>query len=277
MKKTIIAPMAFGILVASAQTKEHTQESRAEATAEARADGNVEKQTVTVTSDGINTTKTTTTVRNGVKEVVTEITDAQGNTRRIPDDAAEKNAPDHKKDNEAKKPSSDADGNGHPWIGVHVKAASPELRSQLNLAENDGVVVVELAPNGPAAKAGLQINDIILTLEKEPISSPQDLREALHQHDVGETVALEIIRRGEKKEITVTLEAQPTQQQEKNPRAPKQPNGAKTNRNAHAEAHAGTNFDDVLENPRIPEDVKNRIREMKKHMEELQKKHQFPR
>ena len=68
-----------------------------------------------------------------------------------------------------------------------------------------GVVVLEVAKNSPAEKAGLQKGDIIVSLGKEDISSIAEFRYELYKHAPDETVNVKFFRNGKEKEVKVKL------------------------------------------------------------------------
>jgi membrane-associated protease RseP (regulator of RpoE activity) len=245
--------------------------------ARAEASGGSEsshKQTVTVTSDGKRTVKKTVTVRDGVEEVVVEITDENGKktTTRNPG----------KSGGAGDKPEAG------PWLGVRVKEAPAVVRDQLGLENDEGVVVDVLAPDGPAAKAGVQVNDILLKLAGRKLSRPEDVEAELRSRKIGESVAVELLRKGQRHTLDVTLAARPADQAagEPPPAAmellPKAGAGtaghggsggasAKVEIETNGDASAG--LDAVLDNPNVPEDFKKTVREMKEKLREFEKQH----
>jgi len=83
-------------------------------------------------------------------------------------------------------------------LGVAVEPPSPALAAQLDLAKGQGLVIRSITPDSPAAKAGLQVNDILLTLGgKEVPSDP-----AAFQKLIGElktdSVEATVLRKGKK-------------------------------------------------------------------------------
>jgi S1-C subfamily serine protease len=95
--------------------------------------------------------------------------------------------------------------NGGPWIGVSTMPNSPGLARTAGLKTSEGLVVFKVAPNSPAATAGLQEGDVILQADALAIKSPEDLQKAILSHKIGDHITL-IIQRGAAKK-TVTLEA----------------------------------------------------------------------
>jgi S1-C subfamily serine protease len=72
------------------------------------------------------------------------------------------------------------------------------------LSRHTGVMALHIEPNGPAAAAGVQENDIIVEFDGGPISKVDDLHRALTEERVGKAVRLVILRGLEKMELMIT-------------------------------------------------------------------------
>jgi serine protease Do len=95
---------------------------------------------------------------------------------------------------------------GGNHLGVSVESVTRENMSGFNLrGEPRGVVVREVLENGPAAKAGLQKNDVILRFDGEQISSAQKLQRLINESAPEHTARLSISRSGAEQELSVTL------------------------------------------------------------------------
>ena len=88
-------------------------------------------------------------------------------------------------------------------IGAATQEITPTLAEGLLLPQRWGVVVVDVKPDGPAAAAGLQIQDIILTADDRRIETLPSLSAALYLHRLDQVVKLEILRGKEKKTLFV--------------------------------------------------------------------------
>jgi serine protease Do/serine protease DegQ len=96
------------------------------------------------------------------------------------------------------------------YLGVAVEPITAELAEALGLENNTrGVMVTQVTEESPAEKAGLERSDAILSVNKRPVASLQDLRLYVSQLAPGTEVAIEIIREGEPKTLTATLDALP--------------------------------------------------------------------
>ena len=92
-----------------------------------------------------------------------------------------------------------------PWVGIAVGPTDAVLRSQLRLPEGAGVVVTQVVPEGPAQQAGVEQDDILLSVNGKPIASGEDLDKALQSADPdGPPLTLKLLRAGESVEKQVT-------------------------------------------------------------------------
>ena len=91
------------------------------------------------------------------------------------------------------------------WLGVGTEEAPEALASQLKLKKGQGLVVTYVGPDSPAAKAGLQKNDVLLELDGQMLVLPAQLRKLVHNRIQGEEVILKILRAGKEEELKATL------------------------------------------------------------------------
>ncbi len=88
-------------------------------------------------------------------------------------------------------------------IGAGAQEITPTLAEGLHLPQRWGVVVDDVTPGGPAAAAGLQVEDIILTADDRRIETLPSLSSALYLHRLDQVVKLEVLRGSEKKILYV--------------------------------------------------------------------------
>ncbi|HXK10054.1 MAG TPA: trypsin-like peptidase domain-containing protein [Vicinamibacteria bacterium] len=81
-------------------------------------------------------------------------------------------------------------------IGVQVQTVTPTMVTALGLPHRYGVIVADVDPNGPAAKAGLQIGDVVLSANLRPVENVRQFSSSLYRIAVDATVDLEV-QRGE--------------------------------------------------------------------------------
>jgi S1-C subfamily serine protease len=75
--------------------------------------------------------------------------------------------------------------------------------------ETGGLLVTSLAPDGPAAKAGVLIGDVVLSLDGTAVAAPEDLLDLLTGSRIGHAATLQLLRGGSPAEATVTIGARP--------------------------------------------------------------------
>jgi Do/DeqQ family serine protease len=85
---------------------------------------------------------------------------------------------------------------GEDGFGLHVEPLSPGIADRLNLAVSQGVLVVDVAAGGPAARAGLRRGDVILEVGRQPVNDAQTFGQALAAIPPGETALLYLHRPG---------------------------------------------------------------------------------
>jgi len=99
--------------------------------------------------------------------------------------------------------------NGHVHrseIGVSAQTITPTLAAGLHLQQDWGVVLADVTPGGPAAKAGIQVGDVVLSLNGKPLENARQMEVNLYRYAVGEKVKLDVLREGEKMTYTVGVE-----------------------------------------------------------------------
>ena len=96
-------------------------------------------------------------------------------------------------------------GGRRAMLGITMQEITPELKQALDLAVDQGVLVVEVTPNSPAAKAGLKLNDVIVGIDGKEIKAPRDLADAIGELEPGKEVTLQIMRGKDKKEVKAKL------------------------------------------------------------------------
>jgi serine protease Do len=91
------------------------------------------------------------------------------------------------------------------FLGVETSQVPSVVSEQLGLAKGFGLVVDYVVPNGPAAAAGIQQNDILKLLNDQILIEPSQLRKLLQTFSEGTEVTLTILRKGQEQKITVKL------------------------------------------------------------------------
>jgi serine protease Do len=79
-------------------------------------------------------------------------------------------------------------------IGVFAQTITPGLAAGLRLPREWGVVVGDVYPNSPAARAGLRINDVILSVEGKPMENGRQFDVTVYQRPIGDSIGIEVGR-----------------------------------------------------------------------------------
>jgi serine protease Do len=93
-------------------------------------------------------------------------------------------------------------------VGVVIQTLTPDLARALQLPRTSGAIIADVAPGGPAQAAGLEVKDIVLTLNGKPIENARQFGVNIYRR-AGEEVTLEILRGGEKQTRTVAVLERP--------------------------------------------------------------------
>jgi serine protease Do len=98
------------------------------------------------------------------------------------------------------------DGHVHRGqIGVFVRTITPALAKGLRLSREEGVILEDVIPGGPADAAGLKVGDIVLTVAGRPVHNLREFALSLYRFKVGESAQLELLRDSKKLTMTVPV------------------------------------------------------------------------
>ncbi|MBD0687334.1 serine peptidase [Pseudomonas sp. PSB18] len=95
------------------------------------------------------------------------------------------------------------------WLGVVIQEVNKDLAESFGLEKPAGALVAQIQEGGPAAKGGLQVGDVILKLNDQPIIMSADLPHLVGALKAGAKANLEVIREGKRKNVELTVGAIP--------------------------------------------------------------------
>lgn len=98
-----------------------------------------------------------------------------------------------------------------PWLGVSVEDLTLPLQAYLGVNASTGAVIAYVYPGSPAAKAGLQVGDVVTALGGRPITSALDLTSATEAMRIGQVLTVTYDRGSTQSTARVTLTARPRQ------------------------------------------------------------------
>jgi serine protease Do len=97
------------------------------------------------------------------------------------------------------------------WIGVQIQNVTPDLADSMGLKQASGALVSEPQRDSPAAKAGVQSGDVIISVDGSPVHDSRELARRIGAMSPGATVKLGVIHQGQEKTLTLTLGTLPSE------------------------------------------------------------------
>jgi Do/DeqQ family serine protease len=105
-----------------------------------------------------------------------------------------------------------AEAGGHvrmPWIGARFQQVTPDIAEGLGLSRPRGALVVDVAKESPAARAGLKTGDLVTSIDDMDIDDPSSLNYRLATKGIGGTALIGVIRDGKEYGASLALEGAP--------------------------------------------------------------------
>lgn len=107
----------------------------------------------------------------------------------------------------------------HPFIGIQMVTLSPDVRESINADPNSGfsvesdsgVLIAEVVPGSPAARAGLRSGDVVRQVNGEAIENGQDVQNAVEANGLRRDLELRIERNGNDRTVSMRPEPLPAQ------------------------------------------------------------------
>lgn len=94
---------------------------------------------------------------------------------------------------------------GGGYLGVYLEEVTPERTKELGLQEERGAIVMKVVASGPAEKAGLKENDVIVSFNGRRVDSVRELQRLMSETPPDRTVQIEVIRGSAHQTLTATL------------------------------------------------------------------------
>lgn len=157
-------------------------------------------------------------------------------------------------------------GGRRGFIGIRLVQISEDLRKHYGASKDAGVLVSEVGADSPAAKAGIQVGDIITQADGDRVDSARDLSRAVREKKTGDKVRLQVLRDRRAQEVTVTLEER--EGREGRIRSFRAPKGKAWSYRMDPERWKPMVLDNLDELPKL----QDRLRDLEKRLEELEKR-----
>lgn len=91
------------------------------------------------------------------------------------------------------------------WMGVNVQDADENLVRAYKASAKGGVIVTRITDDGPADKAMLEVGDLILSFDNQPVASVRELTRVIADTPIGKDVPVRLVRDGRARTFTVTM------------------------------------------------------------------------
>jgi serine protease Do len=101
------------------------------------------------------------------------------------------------------------------WIGVSIQEINTASRDALNLGKREGVLIGDVFKGQPADKAGIKRGDIVLSINRNPLKSGNQLRNIVADIAPGTKVPVTVFRNGKELDLTITIGKRSEKQLEK--------------------------------------------------------------
>jgi S1-C subfamily serine protease len=92
-----------------------------------------------------------------------------------------------------------------PFMGISYQAVSPDIAGAYNLPVQWGAYVTKVAAGSPASQAGLQVDDIITSIDNVKMDETHNYLNILYTYKPGDQVTLTVMRNGSQITLQVTL------------------------------------------------------------------------
>ncbi len=92
-----------------------------------------------------------------------------------------------------------------PWLGAALQSVTPDIAELLGLATPSGALVAKVHAKGPAAKAGLQAGDVVVSVDDKPVQDPQAFQYRFLTKGIGGAAQLGVLRKGQQLKTSIAL------------------------------------------------------------------------
>lgn len=91
------------------------------------------------------------------------------------------------------------------WLGVLIQDVTRELAESFGMGKPHGALIAKVLPDSPAESAGLEIGDVVIRFDGQEVSYSSDLPPLVGNTAIGNAVSVEVIRRGKKQKLQITI------------------------------------------------------------------------
>jgi serine protease Do len=91
------------------------------------------------------------------------------------------------------------------WLGITIQDLTPELAKTVHAGTQKGALVADVTKGGPAEKAGLRKNDVIIAYRGKDVSDTSEFRNGVAETSPGAEARITVLREGKKEELTARI------------------------------------------------------------------------
>jgi serine protease Do len=91
------------------------------------------------------------------------------------------------------------------WLGVRIQTVTDEIAESLGLKQAGGALIAFVTPQGPAAVAGIEVSDIVVSFDGQDVTAMRQLPKLVAQTPIDKEVDVVFLRKGERKTLKVKV------------------------------------------------------------------------
>jgi len=91
------------------------------------------------------------------------------------------------------------------WLGVRIQQVTDEIAESLGMGNTRGALIAGVTEDGPAAGAGIQPGDVVVSFDGHPVNAMRDLPRMVADAPIGKEVEIVVIRKGQEVKLKATL------------------------------------------------------------------------
>ena len=96
-----------------------------------------------------------------------------------------------------------------PWLGAKLQVVTADIADSMGLKRPTGALIANVAPNSPAARAGLKAGDLIVSVDGQDVEDPNAFDYRFATKPLGGSAKLGVLRAGREQPVTVALQSAP--------------------------------------------------------------------